>query len=428
MRLAVLTVGCKTNFADSAAIARAGLSEGYRVVSPGEPADVVVVNSCTVTHRADRDSRAAVRRTRRENPGAVVILAGCYAAVSPGERGRLPEADHWIGGGSAGDLRGLLRELRSGDPAAAGREVDAHAAGLLLGHRRTFLKIQDGCDFRCAYCAVPRARGPGRSVPADEVVREAVRAEEAGARELVLAGIHVGRYGSDRGEREGLVRILEALLSRTRDARFRLSSLEPGEVTEPLLATIAATPRVCPHLHVPLQSGSDRTLARMRRPHTAGDFLGAVSRAAERIPNVRIGADVIAGFPGESEQEFWETEDLLSRAPVDSLHAFSYSPRPGTESHGFRDDVPAGEKKRRVATLRELDRRMRTAFLARQVGRTLTVLAERPAGGRGRLRGTSENYADVTFPGGEEELGRLVPVRVAEVFGDGLVGRRDVPG
>ncbi len=422
-RVTVLTVGCKANFADSASIAREAIAAGYEVVPPAEPADVVIVNSCTVTHRADRDSRALVRRARRDHPAASIVMTGCYAQGSPEAKAAIPEADHWIGIGDPGALRALLNEIGGGSVEVP--RISEYAADLLLGHRRTFLKVQDGCDFTCAYCIVPLVRGRNRSLSPEEIVEKAVAAERDGARELVLTGIHVGLYGADRGEGEGLANLVRRLLNETAHVRIRLSSIEPMELSEELLSEISGTARVCRHLHIPLQSGSDRTLSRMRRPYDARRFSEIASRAASLLPGVRIGADVIAGFPGETEGDFEETVRFLAAVPVNYLHVFPYSPRAGTESAAWRDDVPAAAKKERVARLLRLDEEKRDAFLKNQVGKELEVLAEKVHSGRRELSGTSGNYLEVAFPGEKREVGGLFRVRVASIRGMGLAGRRE---
>lgn len=430
-RLKVLTLGCKANFADSASVVRLAAAEGFEVVSPDSSADVVIINSCTVTHRADRDSRYLARKARRENPGSTVILAGCYAQVSPSEREKVPEADHWVGtfpresqGNGEGALAGILREVSSGKRRVRPVVLTEYGADLLLGHRRTFLKIQDGCDFSCAYCVVPLARGKNRSVPEKEIIERASAAEADGARELVLTGIHIGLYGADFGKRDALAGIVARLLRETSRLRIRLSSIEPGELTLPLIETVAGEARVCAHLHVPLQSGSDRTLARMRRPYGRADYGKAASFAASRIPGLSLGADVIAGFPGETPGDFEETVSFLTDSPVTYLHAFPYSERPGTESARFPDDVSSADKKKRVSALLSLDARMRDAFLFRQVGTTADVLAETADRVRGELSGRSGNYAEVLFPGTPSDVGEIHRVSV-EIVRDGrLAGTR----
>jgi threonylcarbamoyladenosine tRNA methylthiotransferase MtaB len=420
-RLAVVTVGCKANFADSAGIASRAIRAGFDVVPAGDPADVMIINSCTVTHRADRDSRALARRLRRGNPRAVLVMTGCYAQTSPEDRGKLPEVDHWIGTGEPEALSGLLLTLAGGLPtreeAPSGFAVDR-----LLGRTRTFLKIQDGCDAACAYCIVPMARGGSRSISVAEAVESARRAEEDGAREIVLTGIHAGHYGMDRGERDGLAALLETLLSETSLCRFRLGSVEPLEVTPRLVALLARGDRVCPHLHVPLQSGSDRVLQRMRRPYTADRYRERLQLVSSEIPGMRLGADVIAGFPGETATDFEETMELVGGGLLNYLHAFPYSARKGTESAGWRDDVPAAEKKRRVAMLRDADEAMRKTYLGAQVGRTLSVVAESERGENGMFGGTSENYVGVVFRAEGCKIGGLVPVRILSVQGRNLKG------
>ncbi|HSQ53686.1 MAG TPA: MiaB/RimO family radical SAM methylthiotransferase, partial [Candidatus Bathyarchaeia archaeon] len=370
------------------------------------------------------------RKARRENPCSTVILAGCYAQISLPARERIPEVDHWVGsfprdsqGNGEGTLPGILREV-SGNRAGTPVGLSDYGADLLLGHRRTFLKIQDGCDSSCAYCVVPLARGRSRSVSEEEVIERAVCAEADGARELVLTGIHIGLYGDGFRRKDALAGLVVRLLRETSRARIRLSSIEPGELTLPLIDTIAGEPRVCAHLHVPLQSGSDRTLARMRRPYGCAGYGKAVSEAASRIPGLSLGTDVIVGFPGETAGDFKETVSFLADSPVTYMHVFPYSARPGTESARFPDDVSPTEKKRRVSALRVLDSRMRDAFLSRQVGTTADVLAEEADRTRGELTGHSGNYAVVVFPGAPSDVGEIHRVVVEKVREGKLAGTR----
>jgi len=420
-RLSVVTAGCKANFADSAAILAHAARAGFEVVEGGATADVLVINSCTVTRRADRDSRALARRLRREHPGAVLVMTGCFAEATPEARDSVPEVDHWLGIRDPSALPRLLRSL-AGDSTSPERELSDFAADRILGHSRVFLKVQDGCDAACAYCVVPKARGAGRSLPRREVVERAVRAERDGAREIVLTGIHAGRYGADRGERDGLAGLVEALLAATSPCRFRLGSVEPDEITPALVSLLSAQGRLCPHLHVPLQSGSDRVLLRMRRPYTARRYRERLVSLADEVPGIRLGADVIAGFPGEATDDFEETVRLIRDTPLSYLHAFPYSPRPGTESAGWGDDVIAAEKTRRVARLRAVDAAMRREYLGRQVGRTLVVAASARNPRTGEMRGTTENYAEAVFRSESGARGDLIPVRIDCVRGDHLEG------
>ena len=420
-RLSVVTVGCKANFADSAAILSHAARAGFDVVETGAPADVLVINSCTVTRRADRDCRALARRLRREHPGAVLVMTGCFAETTPEARTAVPEVDHWLGIREPSALPELLRSL-AGDAAPSDEDLSDLAADRLLGHSRVFLKVQDGCDAACAYCVVPRARGAGRSLPRREVVERAVRAENDGAREIVLTGIHAGRYGADRGERDGLAELVELLLRATSRCRFRLGSVEPREITSALVSLLSRQPRLCPHLHVPLQSGSDRVLPRMRRPYTAKQYRERLVLLAAEVPGIRLGADVIAGFPGETPDDFEETMRLIRDTPLSYLHAFPYSPRAGTESAEWADDVIAAEKTRRVARLRAADVAMRKGYLGRQVGKTLVVAASARDPETGEMRGIAENYAEVVFRAALGARGDLIPVRIDAVRGEHLEG------
>lgn len=420
-RLSVVTVGCKANFADSATILTHAARAGFEVVEGGAPADVLVINSCTVTRRADRDCRALARRLRREHPGAVLVMTGCFAETSPDARLSVPEVDHWLGIREPSALQGLLRSL-AGGAASPGEDISDVAADRLLGHSRVFLKIQDGCDAACAYCIVPKARGAGRSLPRREIMERAVRAENDGAREIVLTGIHAGRYGVDRGDRDGLAGLVEALLDATSRCRFRLGSVEPLEITSALVSLLSRQGRLCPHLHVPLQSGSDRVLSRMRRPYTARQYRERLVLLAAEVPGIRLGADVIAGFPGETRDDFEETMRLIRDTPLSYLHAFPYSSRPGTESAGWADDVIAAEKTRRVARLRAADTAMRREYLGRQVGKTLVVAASARDPETGEMRGIAENYAEVIFRTATRARGDLVHVRIDAVRGDHLEG------
>ena len=420
-RLSVVTVGCKANFADSATILTHAARAGFEVVEGGAPADVLVINSCTVTRRADRDCRAVARRLRREHPGAVLVMTGCFAETSPDARSSVPEVDHWLGIREPSTLPSLLRDL-AGDATSSGEDLSDVTADRLLGHSRVFLKVQDGCDAACAYCVVPKARGAGRSLPRREIIERAVRAENDGAREIVLTGIHAGRYGADRGDRDGLAGLVEALLDATSRCRFRLGSVEPLEITAALVSLLSRQGRLCPHLHVPLQSGSDRVLPRMRRPYTARQYRERLVLLAAEVPGIRLGADVIAGFPGETRDDFEETMRLIRDTPLSYLHAFPYSSRPGTESAGWADDVIPAEKTRRVARLRVADATMRREYLGRQVGKTLVVAASARDLETGEMRGIAENYAEVVFRTAFRARGDLVPVRIDAVRGDHLEG------
>ncbi|GAB4249057.1 tRNA (N(6)-L-threonylcarbamoyladenosine(37)-C(2))-methylthiotransferase MtaB [Deferrisoma sp.] len=393
-RVSVATVGCKVNRFESEALEEALRRNGYEVVPPGEPADVVIVNSCTVTHRSDRDTRALVRRARQQNPGARIVVTGCYAEVSP-EEALAAGADLVVGTGGKFAVPQLLRDGATGIRKPCGDEGGERfpAVGGLRGRARAYLKVQDGCNAFCAYCIVPYARGRSRSLPLDRVRRGLARLREGGYGEVVLTGVHLGLWGRDLSPPQPFAALLDAAEA-AGIPRIRLSSLEPGEITDGLLERLARSGVLCPHLHVPVQSGSDRILQRMGRPYGAELVRERVARAAERIPGLCVGMDLIVGFPGETEEDFRETLRLVEDLPVAYLHVFRFSPRRGTRAWDLPERVPAAEIKRRAAALRAVGEGKRRAFWASQVGRTLPALAERAAA-EGRLRLRTRNYLPV---------------------------------
>jgi len=437
----LMTVGCKLNQYETEGLAELLESEGYEVVPFGERADVYVVNTCTVTGRSDYRCRQMLRRAARTNPGALVVAAGCYAQRDPGALAAMPEVGLVVGQSSKSDLPDLIERARrrgsvpggakaesrpgAGDDEAGeeeanadalvdvrphdGRRFDAFDIERFRGYTRAFLKIQDGCDGRCAYCAVPSARGPARSRPAADVVEQARRLVANGYRELVLTGVHIGTFRDGLG----LAGLLAELSGLDGLARLRLGSLEPTELREPLAAEIVTNDRVAPHVHVPMQSGSDTVLAAMRRDYSSAEYEEAVRRVTDRSSETGLGADVIVGFPGETDEDFADTVSLVERLPITYLHVFSFSPRLGTEAAEMDDSVPGTEKKRRSRVLRALGRAKSRAFRDGLIGTTQQVLVESGSNARsGRLSGLSGNYVRVEVGTDSRLCNRLVSVRV----------------
>ncbi len=369
-RVAVFTLGCKVSQYDGEAIASVLEAEGdLRVLDPRE-ADVVIVNTCTVTNRADADARRLVRRIRRECPGAVVIVTGCLAQRDPDGVAQQTGADLVVGNAAKDRLPVLLEEAPR--PAVI-RERFGERPGIFTaplpgpapGRSRAFLKIQEGCEQRCAFCIVPKVRGPERSVPGDAVVREIERLVGLGYPEIVLSGVHLGSWGRDTEETlAGLLRRIDRLDGRF---RIRLSSIEPWGVGDDLLDAVAASSRVAPHLHLPLQSGCDGTLERMNRPYTAAAYAALLDRVRARLPEATIGTDLIVGFPGETGAEFEATMTFLRSTSIDLVHVFPYSPRDGTPAARLAAPPQriAKEWLRRVKALFE---QRQKAWLERQVG------------------------------------------------------------
>ena len=430
MRVALATLGCKVNQYDTATIETRLRSDGCTIVAFEPGADVYIVNSCTVTDRADAESRQLARRARRFNPEARVIMTGCFAQVNP-QRAAIPEVDHVVG---LNRLPDVLRAVR-GEMAAAGeriaaddlrsaRQVKTLGADTFSGQTRAFLKIQEGCDLFCTFCIVPFSRGRSRSVPPRQVLEELQNLARRGFQEVVLTGVHLGGYGPDLDPSVDLCDLLEMLLEQPPVPRLRLSSIDPPEVTPRLLDLLQRSPVLCPHLHIPVQAGADDVLRRMRRKYDTQLLhdLGAEIRA--RLPSAAVGTDVIAGFPGESDAQFEEGVALLEALPLTYFHVFPYSRRSGTTAAKLADHVAPATIKRRAHRLRKLGERKRAAFARRFVGHALPVLAEH-APGQGDawlLQGYSRNYQRVQFRGAAALANREVMVRITGADGARLTG------
>ena len=416
--VAILTLGCKLNQSDSEAIARTLIGEGVAVTDrPVRGADAYVINSCSVTHVADRKARHLLRLARRLSPGAQVIFTGCYAETAPDGVAAQTGADAVFRNADKGEIpRRLLDQLRGrGDP-AAGCPTPVRA-GL---RTRAFVKIQEGCNELCAFCIVPYTRGREASVPVEEVVRQVQRHEAEGALEVVLTGTQLGNYGRDLGwEEQGPLRLLEALLERTSVPRIRLSSLQAQDISEELVR-LWRDPRLCPHFHLPLQSGSDDVLGRMRRRYTSARFRGAVSLIRERVADVAITTDVIAGFPGETEDDFEATYRLCEELEFAAMHCFPYSKRPQTGAAFMDGQLPSQVRRGRVGRLLELGTGLSERFRRRFLGRTLAVLWEEQK--HGVWEGLTGNYMRLYACANDDLQNRLLPVRLESLQDQGVRG------
>ena len=386
MTYAVLTLGCKLNQADSAAVA-GRLGGASRAVAVKD-ADLVILNTCTVTHKADRDARHLIRTVRRQNPQALVAVMGCAARRDAGTFRSMPEVDAVL------DCSDALETFLATH--ALENELGAHGTHPCFGDRtRALLKVQEGCNFPCAYCIVPSVRGPSRSVTPDLVMDDFTALLEAGYREIVLTGINTGEYGKDLGLPGGLPALLEHLLHVPGPYRIRLNSIEPRAVTSGLIALLRTEPRLCRHLQIPLQSGSDRVLANMRRNYRAGFYKDLIGELAETIPAIGLGADVLVGFPTESNEDFDATLSLLAQSPLAFLHAFSYSSRPGTEAGGL-PVLPPKIVAGRAARVRAMAQEKKETFIRSLRGIPLEALTLVGEDGRGRA--LTDNFLDVTLP------------------------------
>ncbi len=428
------TFGCKTNQYDTELLRQSLREAGAEAAAEPGDARWVVVNTCAVTRRAEDKARQWIRKMAREHPGLKIAVVGCGVEADSARFDSLPGVALLLGTEEKYRLGAILAGAAGTAPAGENphcdcgqvhhtREYTRHP--VLARHEdrtRAFVKIQDGCDFRCSYCIVPFTRGPGRSRPLSEVLDEVRALEKTGHREVVLTGIHVGMYGADRGETGALRSLVEELLAGTALVRLRLSSLEVGELDPALLRLMAAEPRLCRHLHVPLQHGADAVLERMNRRYRSALFAERLREAASLVPGLGLGTDLIAGFPGESEAEFRQGLELIDSLPLTYLHVFPFSPRPGTPAAELGERPEPATVRRRVRELRELSRRKHEQFLRSQLGTTLTVIAE-SGGADGLTACRADNYALVyTARPAAGEAFTLVPDRL---WRDGL--RADDP-
>lgn len=427
MNIAIFTLGCKVNQCDSAAMAESLRAHGHQIVSADSSADIYIINTCVVTGRTEAQSRQLIRRVLRAQPDSRVVVTGCYAQISPHEIAAVSDRVHIAGNREKDDMPAfistfLVAEGRTCAVADMRRETrfTTAACSRFLERTRAFLKIQDGCNSRCSYCVVPAARGASRSLPPQEVHARLARLAQAGYREVVLTGIHLGAYGLDLEPQAGIAKLLESLETTEgfRHLRIRLSSIEPTELTDELISVIVRSPLVCHHVHVPLQSGDAGVLKRMGRPYSPAFFVERISRLSAAIADVTIGIDVIAGFPGETEAQFQHTVELVQQIPAGYLHVFPYSRRPGTAASLFNPQVPERTKKERVAVLRHLSDAKKHRLYLSCIGRALPVMVEnRRDRETGHVIAMARNYIPVLIERADGLAGQEVMAAVVEVVG-----------
>ncbi|MBS4022030.1 MAG: tRNA (N(6)-L-threonylcarbamoyladenosine(37)-C(2))-methylthiotransferase MtaB [Dethiobacter sp.] len=424
--VAFQTLGCKINQTETAALQTLFEQSGYTAVPFNAHADVYIINTCTVTHIGDRKSRQAIRRARRSNPEAVIVVTGCYAQVAPEEVLALPEVDLVVGTHAREKLPQLVKEAKKGRLNCVAPLEDKGCFESLppaqsIERTRAFLKIQEGCRQFCSYCIVPYARGPLYSRSVGAVVKEVQRLAGNGFRELVLTGVHLGSYGVDLPERPDLSELISAIVPVAGIERIRLSSIEPTEITSALVDVIIENSKVCRHLHIPLQSGDDYILKRMNRKYDAGEFLHLAQWLQAKVPGIALTTDVMVGFPGESEAHFARTVEVVKRCCFSRLHVFKYSPRRGTPAAKFQGQVPSGIKEERSRLLIETGSQLAALFRSRFIGETVQVLFEEKTG-RGRLAGLTEHYIRVIAKAPTALSGSLADVRISGEEQDSLYG------
>ncbi|WP_456432812.1 tRNA (N(6)-L-threonylcarbamoyladenosine(37)-C(2))-methylthiotransferase MtaB [Thermosulfuriphilus sp.] len=426
MKVALVTLGCKVNQVESASLLEAFEAQGASIVPFGEKADLYVVNTCAVTAKAAYQSRQLIRRAQRQSPQARVIATGCYVQVAPFEIVERSLGSICLIGN---DQKARLVELAlNGDDCLEiyvgdirrVKKIAPFFVRRLRGRTRAFLRVQDGCSAFCSYCIVPYSRGPSRSLPLEEVKGQVKAFVEEGYREIVVTGIHLGHYGKDLTPPLNLVTLLSEIESLGPE-RIRLSSLEVGEVDDGFLRWAQSSERLCPHFHIPLQSGADEILEAMNRHYRAREYLERLNLLRALFPQAALGADVMVGFPGETEEAFSQTYRLIEESPLTYLHVFPFSPRPGTLAEALPGRISPVVVAQRLKLLRALSQRKRKSFYQGQLGRVLSVLVEGIDRATGLLKGTSENYLPVLLDG-EASVGEIVPVRIERIIDDKVFG------
>jgi threonylcarbamoyladenosine tRNA methylthiotransferase MtaB len=416
IKVALDSLGCKLNQAEIEHLARGLAAAGYRVVSPADGPDVYILNTCTVTHIADRKSRHLLRLARRRNPGVRLVAIGCYAERMPSDLEGIEGVEMVIGNDRKYGLVGILGELLKTTPPPPDTPLDIDENSR---RTRSFIKVQDGCRNFCAYCIVPLVRSRLESVPADTVVSQAASRVAAGYREIVLTGTEIGTYNGDGLDLKGL---LQRILDETGIVRLRLSSLQPPEIT-PELVKLWHDSRLCPHFHLSLQSGSDSVLNRMKRRYDTADYRRAVSMIRDSVPDVAITTDIIVGFPGETDAEFEASLAFCRDMRFARTHVFPYSPRPGTAAAVMKPVVPAAIKKQRSREMLALAEESALAFHKRFRDKTMDVLWEQRSGGV--WSGLTGNYIKVYAASRDNLANYLAPVKLLAPYRDGVWGEME---
>jgi threonylcarbamoyladenosine tRNA methylthiotransferase MtaB len=456
----VQSFGCRATQADGAALQRQLATHGLSQARSALEAELVVLNTCTVTAAADQDARASIRRIHRENPAAKIMITGCYAQRAPQEIAALPGVT-WVVGNShkhrVAEIAASSNQHRRKEVPAPGGNEDVNPAknfvslesvalsapaftlvGDIFAHTeliaapvfagdsiaertRPNLKVQDGCDNRCSFCIIPSVRGQSRSMKLDRVIEEANALVAAGYREIVLSGINLGRWGRDFQSQQRFEQLIRALLEYTGVEKLRISSVEPMDWSDDLIALVAGSPRIAKHAHIPLQSGSDRILRRMHRKYRPWHYAEKMRMIREAMPDAAIGADVMVGFPGETDELFEESRSFIEHLPFTYLHVFTYSSRPGTPSAAVPDQVPVHVARERNRILRELAAEKNRAFRSSFVGRTLEVITLQ-AGGDGWTEALSDNFLKVRIKG-RRAGNESTKVKISGTIPDALLGK-----
>ena len=424
------TLGCKLNFAETSTIARQLTGAGYQKVSFDEPAHVYIINTCSVTENADRECKFHVKRAMKANPDGLVVILGCYAQLKPEEISAITGVDLVLGAKEKFNILSYLDDLEKSESHGIIHSCEIDEADFFIGsysigdRTRAFLKVQDGCDYKCTYCTIPLARGISRSDTIESVVKNATEISQKGIKEIVLTGVNIGDYGKgefgNKKHEHTFLDLISELDQVEGIERIRISSIEPNLLKNESIELVAESKRFVPHFHIPLQSGSDDLLKKMKRRYMSGLYADRVAKIREVMPGSCIGVDVIVGFPGETEEKFLETYNFLNELPISYLHVFTYSERENTEAVEMEGVIPIPERKRRNKMLRILSEKKKMAFYQTQLGKTLPVLWEHE-NKNGLMFGFTENYVRVQKPFDINSVNEIEYLKLNKIQSDGTV-------
>ncbi|WP_299014280.1 tRNA (N(6)-L-threonylcarbamoyladenosine(37)-C(2))-methylthiotransferase MtaB [uncultured Polaribacter sp.] len=428
-KVAFYTLGCKLNFSETSTIARNFVNEGFKRVEFEEKADIYVINTCSVTDNADKRFKSIVKNALKKNDDAFLIAVGCYAQLKPEELAAVNGVDLVLGATEKFNVTAYINDLTKNNVGEVHSceiaDADFYVGSYSIGDRtRAFLKVQDGCDYKCTYCTIPLARGISRSDTLENVIANAKEISAKGIKEIVLTGVNIGDYGKgefgNKKHEHTFLELVKELDTVNGIQRLRISSIEPNLLQDETISFVANSNSFVPHFHIPLQSGSDVLLKKMKRRYLTNTYTNRVARIKETMPNACIGVDVIVGFPGETDEIFLETYNYLNDLDISYLHVFTYSERPNTEAVDFAGVVPKKTRAKRSKMLRGLSAKKRRAFYESQLGNSLTVLFENE-NKEGYIQGFTENYVKVKTPWNPELINTLHTITLTEIDVDGLV-------
>ena len=422
--ISTFTLGCKVNQYESEAVSSIFEQNGYEIVSFEQDSDVYIINTCTVTNLSDRKSRQAIRKAKKTNPDAIVIVMGCYAQTSSEEVLKIPGVNMVIGTKDRGRIMEYVERVEAGecrinavDNIMASRSFEELKLSTYKERTRAYLKIQEGCSQFCAYCIIPYARGPIRSRKPDDIIEEVRHLADSGFLEVVLTGIHLASYGRELGD-TNLLDIIEKIHSIDGIKRIRLGSIEPTTITKEFVEAAGRLPKLCPHFHLSLQSGCDKTLAEMNRKYNTDEYRKSVELLKNNIPDVAITTDLMVGFPGETEDDFLKSRDFAEEIGFSKIHVFKYSPRKGTPAAEMKNQISPEEKERRSEIMLSLSDELEKKYLERFAGRDMEVLYEQEMQGEdGYIDGLTNNYIRVMAKGDIGLKGKLIETELLKVKG-----------